>query len=213
MWRGLSLCKWFCILRRVVISRDVLASTNGGERGRMCTLFWGNVCVLYYQIYRYINRLANGSFYQCPYHPAYFYDFSFRSFAVADRLGRRPVNTFPRAIIAQPCLTTRWRTSLTEIQNHLSRVTAGRGRHDGFRVGERRGHFSPFLFVLLIDWWEKKMPLFCMNWKKKKKKVRILLPQGYYGELFARFRRLSFPSWNSLTDSNKRPERVSLWIP
>lgn len=76
-------------------------------------------------------------------------DCSFRSFArYYGHLGSRPVNTFPRAIIAQPCLTTRWRTSLTEIQNHLSRVTAGRGRHDGFRIGERRGHFpSFFLFV------------------------------------------------------------------
>lgn len=33
--------------------------------------------------------------------PHYFYDFSFRSFAVADRLGSRPVNTFPRAILSR----------------------------------------------------------------------------------------------------------------
>lgn len=70
-----------------------------------------------------------------------------------------PVNTFPCAIIAQPRLTTRWRTSLTEIRNHLSRVTAGRGCHEEFLyIKDRRGHlffFFAFFFNFLVDQREK----------------------------------------------------------
>lgn len=95
--------------------------------------FGGCVCVYFIIRYTDINRLASGSSRRIDgknvYRLAWLLrdDFSFRLLARSrtSSLGSWPVNIFPRAIIAQPCLPTRWRTSLTEIRNHLSRMTAG----------------------------------------------------------------------------------------
>lgn len=132
------MCKLFCIFRRVVIFWM-------GE-GNVGMLFFG-VClrILYYQIYRHKSISAKFLPVLRDFYATIFLSDCSR---LRTSLGSWPINIFPCAIIAQPCLLTRWRASLTEIRNHLSRMAAG--RHEGFCFKETKTR-SLFFFSALSD--------------------------------------------------------------
>lgn len=109
--------------------------------------------------------------------PRYFYAATFLSdrSRLRTRLGSRPVNTFPRAIIAQPL--SDYALAHFTYRNPKPPFSSDRrpsGRHDGFREKDA----ATFLFFLgtLIDRRKKKEPSrLRMDLKREKKKY-----ESYY---------------------------------